>query len=57
MMTTRERQPGTDRTLDPMSEGGLAVRLWIGQNPLLFIALCGMVGYWLGRGTGGEGRS
>lgn len=56
-MTIREKQPGTDRPLDSVSEGGLAVRLWVGQNPLLFVALCVMIGYWLGRGAGRGERS
>lgn len=53
-MTTRQRQPGTDQAFDSVSEGGLAVRLWVGQNPLLFVALCITIGYWLGRGVGRE---
>lgn len=55
-MTTREKEPGTDRTLDSMSEGGLQVRLWVGRNPLPFVALCAVIGYWLGRGVGPGGR-
>lgn len=51
-MTTKEKQPRTDQALDSMSEGRLAFRLWVGQNPLLFVALCVMVGYSLGRGRG-----
>lgn len=56
-MTTREKQPGTEHTLDSMSEGGLQVRLWVGQNPLLFVASCVMIGYWLGRGAAPGERS
>lgn len=56
-MTTREKQPRADRTLDSTSESGLQVRFWIGHNPLAFVALCVTIGYWLGRGAGGGGRS
>lgn len=56
-MTTREQQPGTDRTLDSVSEGDLQVRLWVGQNPLPFVAVCVTIGYWIGRGARRGARS
>lgn len=57
-MTTTERDAGAERALAsrPVSGGGLQVRLWIGQNPLLFVAVCVLIGYWLGRGARGGSR-
>lgn len=52
-MTTSD----TRRDIRTRAEGRLRARLWIGQNPVVFVALCAVLGYWLGRGTvRGDGR-
>lgn len=35
-------------TTGPSTEDTLRVRLWIGRNPLAFVAACLVLGYWLG---------
>lgn len=50
-MTEGGVRTGTDRALQGPREGGLRVRLWIGRNPLVFVAVCLLAGYGLGRKT------
>lgn len=51
-MTTSTRPPQTVRSEQATTgEAKLKARMWIGQNPMAYVAACLVSGYWFGRST------